>query len=63
MNILRIIPTAVTISLLAVPAIVFAHAGGRYGDGGMMGPGIYYFWGMGFFNLAVWILLLIGILP
>jgi putative membrane protein len=60
-NILRIIPTAVTVSLLTAPATVFAQAGGRYGDGGMMGPGIYHFWGMGFFNLAFWILLLIGI--
>lgn len=27
----------------------------------MMGPGFHHFWGMGFFSLAMWILLLVGI--
>jgi putative membrane protein len=60
-NISRIIHATAFVSPLTIPATVLAQVGGRYGDGGMMGPGFYHFWGMGFFNLAVWILLLIGI--
>jgi putative membrane protein len=49
--------------LPATTGVALAQYGGRYGPGGgMMGPGGYGFWGMGWLNILIWVLILIGII-
>lgn len=49
--------------LPATAGLAFAQYGGRYGPGGgMMGPGGYGFWGTGWLNILIWVLVLIGII-